>query len=183
MIYEDFVPISETTALITTGDYYTNLTEIKVAGYVIEDGKVKITSTHPFIKGKHLRLGNLMISYSDNKTYEGEEMEQPFKLPLGDVLYTKNKVIYFNDMPFIELWDDYEEMGNPFADGHGWIYFEARKKENTAPKGWEIWKFNIITEERVQVKEHGANPVVWEGKLYYSRWKGGRFDTYVEEIK
>jgi len=198
MIYEDFYPITDELALITSGEDYEHLQWLKIVTYKVgSDSKVIITNDVAFKKGTHIRLGNIYngkIVYSDNNVIEPFNIkgEQPFMTNRG-VLYTNDGGIYektfsgitikvipdINNVKIIDLWGDIKELGNP-CEHDGWIYFEARKEP--APMGWQIWKFNIKTSERKLVREYGANPYVFRGKLYFSKWDGKKFETLVEEL-
>lgn len=178
--YEDFYPITENLALVTTGDRL--LTEIRIVTHweVDENGKVIIKNSYPFIKGNHLRLGNIYkgkLFYSDDGYFEGEEKEQPFRFE-GGLLYTFDTRIYMNGKILIDHWDNYISVGNPTVDGD-LVYFEANK--NGSQEGWDIWRFNLKTKEKELVKEHAANPNVLNGNLYYTKWNG-RWEVYVERL-
>ena len=48
---------------------------------------------------------------------------------------------------------------------NGFVYFETRN--SPAPLGWQVWKFNIKTKDKIKILEHGANPYCFNNKLFY----------------
>lgn len=185
MTYEDFCPISDTEALIVTGAEYTALTDLKKVGYELDEGRVKLTSIgETLVKGTHLRLGNLINGvpiYSDNGDMLFLKGEQPYSCEIG-FLYKKEGKIWLNEKVLIEKWGEYLAIGRP-TYYNGLVYFEARKEGNsiTSPLFWEIWTFNPETKEKRFVRM-GANPYCYEGKLFYQKWEGGKFETFYCDI-
>lgn len=195
MIYEDFYPVTNTKAYLVTGSALNRLTAIKKAKYKIEDKKIVIIDTYDTQhKGGYLRLGNIfngVIAYSDG--YPGiiyindipiREGMQPFIFDEGIVYQNKGR-IYLNDKLLIEPWGEYQVVCRPtFSDG--WVYFETRKKVSTSGQVaayWEVWRFNMESKEKQRLLKYGANPYVFKGKLFYSKWFSGMFHTHVEKLK
>lgn len=174
MKYEDFYPISDSVALLVCGEYYTCMNEIRQVNYTLESGgSIKFTEGTVIKNGKNLRLGN----YYNGELIFSEGYEpvgiQPYKFDKGLLYQTRGK-IYLNDEVLFTVWDNYEVLGRP-TYANGWVYFETRK--SPAPFGWEVWKYNIETKEKVKLLDHGANPYVYEDKLFYSSWENGEFVT------
>ena len=91
---------------------------------------------------------------------------QPFLFELG-VVYQNHGSIFLNKERIIEPWDDYIVVGRPTVF-QNWIYFETRKKP--APQGWEIWRYKIKSGQKEKILQDGANPYIYDKKLFYSKW-------------
>lgn len=127
-----------------------------------------------------MRLGHAHeggVVYSEG--WEGPH--QPFQH--GDDLYNTDDAphgkIYKNAEVWLAPWQNYVEVGNPWVDGE-WLYYEARRKNRSPPAGWEIWRCHLTTRDREFVID-GANPCVFDKKLYYGVWKNARFEIAVTD--
>lgn len=195
-VVEDFYPLSEEEAFVTTGEDFTRLRRICVVKYKVIEGKVVIdgSSAKAICEGEYLRLGNF---YNDDLIFSDRERRgilpekykcgsdgahQPF-VDSDGTYYTdgdgKNKGVYFNGKLLIKLWGNIKELGNPFVHGD-YVYFEAR--EDVAPRGWQIWKYNKTNGDKELVKDNGANPCIFDGKIFYGKWNGNFFDIIVEDL-
>ena len=185
--FEDFYPLSDTTALVVTGgewwadasskrrDYMHNKFVVKLS-YTLNYNTVQLGQVEEcVVSGTHLRLGNYFESklcYSDNyKIYYGDgeflgEGEQPFLHETG-LYYTLDSKIWKDGNLLIPLFNMFTEVCHPTISGN-WIYFECLLGH--APGGWQVWKQHIKTQQRIPVMAHGANPYVFEDYLYFSYW-------------
>jgi len=192
--FEDFCPIDDTNALIAHGVDYSHLTEILKVKYSIEnDNSIHIESGIPLAKGKYMRLGNLLdgklvfsdcykiytFDFQNNTKIEYGEGLQPYGYKDG-IVYQRNACIYNNDERIIIPHGEYEVVGRPTIYKNK-IYYEARA--SPAPRGWEVWSYDMGTKEQIKIKEEGANPFVYDDKLFYSKWVGSEFKTFCEELK
>lgn len=157
------------------GPGFRELNKICLVQYEKDDALVLsnpvIIREGPYLRLGHLREGRLISSDG----FKGPH--QPFKT--DDALYFTNGApngrIYKNCSVFIDHWDDFVEVTNPWVDGED-IYFEARREHNEAPEGWELWRADIATGVKQRICD-GANPCVYKGHLYYSVWNGESFDV------
>jgi len=186
-VIEDFVPINDTMALVTTGETYVTQPAIAIVTYSVNDTLVIIDeSSAIYIKeGIHLRLGgvfNNKILYSNR----GEgivgrrdlplDAEQPYKTIDGRVVYAKidHNGIFIEDELLFPIFDSYKSIGKPtvYAD---YVYFETihNKYCNVLadPVWWEIWRYSMRTLEFTKVLDHGANPHIRDDILFYSSWE------------
>ena len=200
-LFEDFVPISDTRALVTTGETLGRLDSIESAYWtLLADGRVKVEippkQAAVMARGGGLRLGGLFggkLLYSDRERgVVGAEVasltaHQPF-LHMGDVYYTdswplvliyhgKHKIFldHFKKPSIGRFPDVYLQVGNPHWTPTGIMYFEARKDPGPArPELWEVWKrLSDGTLEKVCM---GANPAYYNGRLFWGEWNGRCFD-------
>ena len=191
--FEDFCPIDNENALIAHGIDYIHLNEIRQVKYSIEkENFVKIKSSKTIVEGNYLRLGNIFegkLFFSEGykiymmKIGTGEKKEygdgiQPFGYYDG-IVYQKNSCIYLNDKRIIIPQGDYEVAGRPTIYKNK-IYYETRA--TAAPLGWEIWVYDIDTKQEKKLIQ-GANPFVYNDKLFFSKWMESEFKTLCEELQ
>ncbi len=187
--FKDFCPISENEALISIGNDYSYLTYIRRVKYKLKDNRVKIFFWlgKNIVHGTHLRLGNIFnnkLLYSDEqnifeqfiskKILLQEKGAQPYKFE-GGLLYNHNGSIYLNKQKIICPWSGFGIVNSPFLKNN-WVYFGARK--GFFPWNWQVWCYNIKTKKKNLVLSNGANPYIYSGKLFYSKWEKGRFNVY-----
>lgn len=187
-IVEDFVPISDTRALISAGPGFRNLVVIaevdwrttqltNVDNPYKEDGACIVLENPEIIRvGQYLRLGHYAneraLIYSDGFTGP----HQPF-LHRGHIYWTNDAPdgrIYRDGELFIDHWPGIVEVSNPWVTDEA-IYFEARDEGIAAPEGWWIWRSDLTGQNKHRVSR-GANPCVYDGTLYYGIWNGSCFD-------
>ena len=177
-VVEDFVPVSDTEALITAGPGLRDLSAIALVEWSIEGECIVLSRPIVLRSGEYLRLGNLTkgggLIYSEG--WEGPH--QPHLA--GGRYYCTNDApcgqIYRDGKLFIDYWDDTVEVTNPWVDevgGH--IYFEARDGSSMAPTDWNVWRCDMDGENK-ELVVHGANPCVFDGSLYFGVWNGHCFD-------
>ncbi len=182
--FEDFVPLSETEALITSGKRITALTEIERTEYSVHDGRVKL-GRHlcTLASGVHLRLGHLYgrrLIYSDGLNVFGAPAptgaHQPF-LHDGALYYTADWPlvrIYKDDQPYLGHFGDMIQVGNPHWAGDT-MYFECRDDpSDVAVSAWQVWRQK--EGEAPEFVVRGANPAVFNGILFYGHWTGAEFE-------
>lgn len=164
---EDFVPISKDRVLVTAGRNIRRLNFILEINWDLSD-PVHLKS------GKYLRLGHIYkeeLIYSDG----WKSFHQPFKHSSG--LYETNGApngrIYKNRELFINHWGEMAEIGNPWIDDD-LIFFEGREKNNLAPQGWWIYCADL-NGKNIRKLIKGANPCIYNGKLYYGKWEKNGF--------
>lgn len=181
-LFEDFVPISDQLALITTGRSLNALDQIEVVPYRINDGRVSIVGRCAVVaKGNRLRLGGMFndtLVYSHDRGVVGAHCQsvtghQPF---VADGIYYTDDWpdvrIYRDGQVFLDHFGEMVQVGNP-CWAEGVLYFEARSNPDPKrPDLWEIWRLNGEP-ERVCT---GANPAYWDGKLFVGEWNGRGFD-------
>lgn len=113
---------------------------------------------------------------------------QPFyDASTGYLYYTDNAPngrIFINNSvsPLFGLNEGYAEITNPFIC-NGFMYFEARKTENSAPQGWELWARSLDSGKCVFL-DMGANPSLLGQDLFYGRWnnKNNCFDIVHRKV-
>lgn len=187
-LFEDFVPISDSIALITTGRTLTELDRIETVGYSIIGSRVEIGERlSTLIKGRGLRLGGLFdgsLVYSERgrgifgiPNNASSEAHQPF-VHDGEVYYTDDWPhvrIYRGGNVFMDHFDGRIQVGNPCWTGGG-MYFEARSDDDPArPDSWEIWCYDSY-DGSLSFVCMGANPSYWNGTLFVGEWNGRNFD-------
>lgn len=192
--FEDFCPIDNNNALIAHGVDYTSLNEIRQVTYSIgNENLVEIEIGKTLVEGNYLRLGNIFeekLFFSDGYKIYTMEIEtgkkkeygvgiQPYGYSDG-VVYQKNSCIYHNNKRIIIPHGDYEVVGRPTIYKNK-IYYETRA--DPAPFGWEIWVYDMYSKEKIKLKEGGANPFVYNDKLFFSKWMESEFKTLCEELK
>jgi hypothetical protein len=173
-VIEDFVPYSDSRALVSAGKHYRALNFILDVGYIFDEG---LTLYEPIVRetGSWLRLGhyhNGMIVYSEG----GSGPHQPFMFGT-DCYYTDNAPhakLYKNGRVLIDHWGDVAELGNAFVDDLGLI-FEARRECQAAPSGWALYSADHDG-KKVKYLCNGANPAIYNGTVYYGIWAGTQFD-------
>ncbi len=185
--FEDFYPLSSSTALVVTGgelwadtgfkrrDYMHNKFVVKLS-YTLNHNTIQLGQVEEcIVSGTHLRLGNYFESklcYSDSyRIYHGENSflrdgEQPFLHESG-LYYTFEGEIWRDARVFAPRFDDFSEVCHPTISGE-WVYFECLS--GSAPEGWQVWREHLTTKYRMPVILHGANPYWYEGHLYFSAW-------------
>lgn len=181
-IVEDFVPVSNSRALVTTGPGFRNLTTVVEVDWH-EDGECLILDNPTVIRtGEYLRLGHYAsgggLIYSDG--FEGPH--QPH-FAYGHIYWTNdapNGRIYRDGKLFIDHWSGIAEIGNPWATRDA-IYFEARNETVAAPDGWWVWRAGHDGKDMVRVCQ-GANPCVFKETLFYCAWNGSSFDVAKRQV-
>ena len=184
-VFEDFYPVSKEEAYFVGGPQFVKLIRLCKANWSeTPEGVVHVSNVEIVKRGTYLRLGNFYngeLIYSEKgigvvgSDITSKTAHQPFKTDHG-LYYTDdspNARIYKDGELFLDHWDGYKEIGNPFIDGD-LMYFEGREDHKPAPKGWEIWTFNLRTGEKKKILQQAANPYVFEGKMYYtdfSQWR------------
>jgi hypothetical protein len=191
--FEDFCPIDNKNALITHGNDYTHLNEIREVTYLIgKEKRVEIKNGKTLVKGNYLRLGNIFeekLFFSDGYKIYIMEMETGKKSEYGEgiqpygysngIVYQKNSCIYDNDKRIIIPHGDYEVVGRPTTYKNK-IYYETRA--DPAPLGWEVWIYDMDTKEKIKLIE-GANPFAYNDNIFFSKWVDSEFKTFCEELK
>lgn len=190
-VVEDFVPLNDTDALVTSGKYFSSLTAIYKVQYKLSDGSVELIcdDLRLLAQGYHLRLGGMfdrsgmgdyVLVYSDSSIgiieqagnlvnlIGPEDGIQPW-IHAGSLYYNKKldsgfPTVWKDENVFIQPWNGYYSMGKPMVDGD-WLYFEARKTK--APLGWQVWRKSLTTGKQECILERGANPNAFSGKLFY----------------
>jgi len=193
LLFEDFVPVSDTHALITTGLVLDRLTRIELAQYAVKDGRVAVNSVLGGVlvcDGGHHRLGHVHsntskafhLVYSNGNGIVGADVEsktahQPFVYGCH-VYYTDdwpNVRIYKDGEVFLDHFERYCQVGNPHWGADGMMYFEARKDADPQrPEAWEVWRYNPRAQMRRRVCQ-GANPAYYKGRLFWGEWNGRGF--------
>lgn len=180
-LFEDFVPVSDTRALITTGHSLNRLDQIEMADYVIVENRVWLGKSQLVASGESLRLGGIFgrLVYSSAQGIVGAECQSP----TAHQPFVKDGALYYtDDWPHVRIYRDGEvfvdhfgnmrQVGNPCWVGDT-LYFEARSDDDPCrPDLWEVWRLNG-TPEFVCM---GANPSCWDGKLFIGEWNGQHFD-------
>jgi len=178
---EDFVPVGDESAIVTAGTDLCSLTHVLRVDYKFVTGQLVLERPEVLHTGGYLRLGRQTedgtIQFSDGRFVP----HQPF-----EEFYTDdapNGRIYRDGEVFIDHFDEYVEVGNPWRSGR-WLYFECRKALPQAPLNWELWKMNLDTMEKRFVIE-GANPCVYKDRLHISVWnaKDWRFDFGIVAVQ
>lgn len=184
-LFEDFVPISGTEALVTTGRTLNRLDRIEIASYRVVGDRVSIRLLEPVAAAPNVRLGGQFegrLVYSRAGGIEGWACES--KTAHQPYLY-ENALYYTDDWPNVRIYRDGEvfvdhfdgmiQVANPCWAG-GCLYFEARADADpTRPDLWEIWRFHVEHQE-IQYVSRGANPSAWGDQLFIGEWNGRNFD-------
>lgn len=169
---------------------------------------------HVVHRGTHLRLGNVCCGdfadylwFSDQLAVYCAELsnlrgsaleprlvcsgEQPFcghfwNAPYKDTLLYSHKSTIWKHTPdgpvqFLELFEGFTEVCHPTFAGP-WVYFEALRGK--APEGWQVWRKHAADDRLEQVLVGGANPYVYDCRLFYSRWNKttALFETAVCDV-
>lgn len=194
MMFEDFVPVSDTHALVSIGPKIAALTRIETIEYAIDtQGVVQLGPRTGAVEaqGTHLRLGGKfdgVLVYSDGFTVKGvpapsDTAHQPY-LYQGDLYYTDEWPfvrIHKNGDRYLDLFGDMAQVGNPHWY-EGVMYFEARSDPSpSATDKWEVWSHRPGDEAPTFICK-GANPAAWGGWLYYGVWNGRAFEYHRRAI-
>jgi hypothetical protein len=181
-VVEDFVPYSDTRALVSVGKNFRELNYILDVEYKFTD---KLYLGEPSVArvGKYIRLGHWnewdQLIYSDG--WEGPH--QPF-YHQGKHYYSDdapNARLYCNREILIDHWGEVAELGNPWVTDER-IWFEARDKSNPAPEGWNI-HYSDLDGGNITYFCSGANPCIYKDTLYYGIWNGKSFDIGRRSVK
>ncbi len=180
-VFEDFCPQSSDTALVVTGVDYMHHSEIREVRYHLEDERVVVESSRLVRDGTHVRLGNIWngrLIFSDAGTVHSDLdisfrglAEQPFRAADG-LFYTQDSEVWLDGKKLIGRFDGYDEVCHPTVDGRE-VYFEAKRADPLFPgsaKGWQVLRYHLDLRTIELVLAHGANPYVYDGKLFHSRW-------------
>lgn len=173
-VIEDFVPYSETRALVTAGPNYRELIYIADVQYEFRQ-ELHLSDSVVLLRGKYLRLGHFAgdeLVCSDG--WEGPH--QPFRHASG-YYYTDdapNARLYRDGRVLIDHWPGVCELGNAWVDD--FIWFEARHEDMPAPAGWNLYRADLdgLNISHLFV---GANPCMYGDSLYYGLWNGETFDV------
>jgi hypothetical protein len=196
-VYEDFVPISDVVALASVGPAIDKLDKICKVLYEINSDEIVLNKFQEIIvRGEYLRLGCMYdktLVFSERNCgifgcdiIKSKTAYQPFKNESGTYYVDDFPLpkIFFNNQILIPHWDNFVSVAKPFVY-KDYIYFEARRKINKAPKGWEIWKMNLNTMEKELVATQAGNPSIYCDNLFYtdfSKYNNGIFSTKVKRI-
>jgi hypothetical protein len=156
---------------VSCGGNYRSLTKIVDARWELTADSIELSDPRVVACGTWLRLGHMKDGkpvYSDG--WNGTH--QPFESPRGN-FHTFEGRLYRDRKPLIAEWPEYKEWGNAWVDGN-LVYFEALPAGGHAPEDWELWTYDLDTDEK-QFLLPGANPCVFDGKLYYCTWDSWRF--------
>jgi len=187
-LFEDFFPIDDRLALITTGHKLGMLDRIELYRYTIKKNRVVLQhEIETIIHGESLRLGGMFdnqLVYSDANGVggiEGKTAHQPF-IHERSVYYTDDwphVKIYKDGEVFVDHFDDMIQVGNP-CWLNGTLYFEARNTDH--PQAADQWKICRLNGDKPEVMWPGANPAGLENKLFWGEWNGKFFDYRCTEI-
>ena len=177
-VIEDFVPYSETRALVSAGASYRDLRYILDVHYRFGES---LSLSDPVIlkRGSYLRLGhfhNGELVYSDG--WKGPH--QPFQHKSGHY-YTDDAPharLYRDGKLLIDRWPGVAELGNAWVDEY--IWFEARHENLPAPWGWNLYRADLDG-QNISHLFAGANPCMSGETLYYGIWNGESFDIATKD--
>lgn len=160
--------------------------------YIIKNGKVIVSNPNTIWHGYRIRLGNNydgILTFSDGKTvFQMTEHQSPKMVGLGlqpyfserGLVQQRKNTILHNGTVIMKMEGDHIEMGRPTLD-EDYIYYEANSKLYS-PTTWEIWRYSFETKERAKIR-NGANPYVYNGKLFYSFWVDGAYEIRCSNLK
>lgn len=181
-VVEDFVPYSDTRALISAGPNFRELNFIGDVKYDFQD-TLKLSDIYILRRGAYLRLGHWDAEEYLLNSDGWKGAHQPF--------YYNGRIYYSNDAPtarlycdgklLIDHWGDIAELGNPWVTDER-IWFEARDKNDPAPEGWVIHHANHKGGD-ITYFCPGANPCIYKEMLYYGIWNGSSFDFARRSVK
>lgn len=139
-LFEDFVPLSDTQALVTTGPTLTALDQIEVVDYTVDaHGQVYIEELPPqwacVARGKHIRLGGCTgvpetygwrfpctespfgLYYSDTERGTvGVKLDWPISLTAHQPFWYKGALYYTDNWPRVEIYCDGRLYQRHFGD-------------------------------------------------------------------
>lgn len=182
-LFEDFVPVSERHALITTGRALNALDQIEMTEYTIDGDRVVLHGRRTILAaGKGLRLGGSFdgqLVYSCDLGVVGAQCRSP----TAHQPFVRNQSLYYtDDWPNVRIYRDGDVFLDHFSDmvqvanpcwGRDCLYFEARSNPHPErPDLWGVWKLNGKPEFVCK----GANPAYFDGKLFWGEWNGRNFD-------
>lgn len=190
-LFEDFVPISDTEALITTGWRIDALDQVERAPYIVDhDGRLAVGASVEIVAtGGYVRLGGLNgepywsdrargIVHGDRVVDLPQGGHQPF-VHDGSVYYTNDEPrqrIYRDGELFLGHFGSMIQVANPCLTPDGTMYFEARETTHPErPSMWQIWSLAPGAAEP-RFHFYGANPAWWDDHLFYGVWNGRNFD-------
>jgi hypothetical protein len=182
-IFEDFVPVSDDEALVTTGPALDALDRIERVQWHLRGDRVVIgQALNTLARGRYLRLGGLFdgeLVYSEG--HAGPH--QPF-VREGARYYTDDWPhvrIYRDGVVYLDHFRAMIQVANP-CWGDGVMYFEARATDDPgAADAWEVWRLDPLCDEPTRVCR-GANPAWWNGRLFVGEWNGRTFDYRVHPL-
>lgn len=181
-VIEDFVPYSDTRALVSTGKSFRELNFILDVEYGFED-KLYLYGPKVMAVGEYLRLGHYDGSGGVIYSEGWEDAHQTF-YHKGNKYYSNgapNAKLYKNGEVLIDHWGEVEELGNPWILDDR-IWFEAREKGTPAPEGWRI-HYSDLDGKNITYFCEGANPCIYKDTLYYGIWNGSTFDIARRGVK
>jgi hypothetical protein len=173
-VIEDFVPISDTKALVTGGRSYHRLRCIAEVRYTFTNEGLVLANPIVLQEGEYLRLGHLFngeLIYSDGR----DGPHQPHRH--GDDVYyafgEPTSRIYKNGRVHIDLFDGVSQIGKPWVHD-GYIYFEGHDSDKEAPNGWNVYR-SLMDGTAIQKICRGANPAIYNSILYLTVWAANQF--------
>lgn len=196
-LFEDFVPISETEALITTGAALDTLDRVEIVRYQLDDeGYVRMGGSRAVLaKGPGVRLGGFFdgqLIYStrnDGVIREGVQVERwdGWVIPKSahQPFVHEGSLYYTDEWPYVKIHQD----GKLFLDHFGpmvqvsnpcWVgdvmYFECRDTvAPNRPDAWQIWSKDRSCSCPPRFVAQGANPAQFGGRLFWGEWNGRTF--------
>jgi len=190
-LFEDFFPLSDRHALITTGEKLDKLDKIETIAWNIIGGDRVFFTSDPLalVSAPNVRLGGVFdgkLVYSHSGGIVGADIfsktaHQPF-VKDNDVYYTDNwpKVkIYRNEETYVDHFGQMQQVGNPCWIGDD-LYFEARESMNPhRPELWQIWR---LRNGQLEFVTYGANPAGLQNKLFWGEWNGKCFNYRCTKI-
>jgi len=195
-LFEDFFPLSDRHALITTGEKLNRLDKIETISWKLMGDRVFFTSDPlEVVSAPNVRLGGVFdgkLVYSHSGGIVGADIfsptaHQPF-VKDNDIYYTDEwpKVkIHKHDgvSEFAEIYVDHfgqmQQVGNPCWIGDD-LYFEAR--ESVAPKDAGLWQIWRLRNGELEFVTYGANPAGLQNKLFWGEWNGKCFNYRCTKI-
>jgi len=181
-VVEDFVPYSDTRALVSAGKGFRELNYILDVKYEFRD-KLYLSEKEIIRIGDYVRLGHYdewgELVHSDGWKHNHQPfMYQGLCYETGDA---PNGKLYRDEELLIDHWGEVAELGNPWVVDDR-IWFEVRDKDNPAPEGWNI-HYADLDGGNITYFCPGANPCIYKDMLYYTIWNGTSFDFARRGVK
>ena len=169
-VVEDFVPYSDTNALISAGPSLDRLRYIADVKYKFGDEGMDLRLVNQLVIGNYVRLGHLWEGkplWSEGNTGP----HQPHRSDKDHYYYADgapNAKIYCNGKLLIDHPPGVNQIGKPWVHGDH-IYFEGHDSDKPAPTAWNIYRA-LKDGTAVEKLCEGANPAVYNSILYVSIW-------------